>query len=98
MRISDWSSDVCSSDLLDRSSSKPPAPLSDHHSLCSEAVRVAPELRELLKGWFTVPTRPQEPPVRLERIAGPQLTDSRHRCSRTLSSLARKSTRLNSSH
>src|SRR3546814_9404025 len=76
MRISDWSSDVCSSDLLRRGGLADPEPDCDHHRLRRAQQgarrRLGRRRRFLAAGDHR---REYRPPLHLEPVAKPAMTD-----------------------
>src|SRR3546814_7995682 len=77
MRISDWSSDVCSSDLLRRGGLADPEPDCDHHRL-RRAQQGARRRLGRRRRFLAAGDRRREyrPPLHLEPVAKPAMTDS----------------------
>src|SRR3546814_2551734 len=101
MRISDWSSDVCSSDLIDGSLAKDLA----NHALAhgfdpafSYGMRLDHGFLQPLSLLFGDPFSVPLIPIYINSVAPPQASFERCRAFGDMVGQDRKSTRLNSSH
>src|SRR3546814_2454149 len=91
MRISDWSSDVCSSDLLD---TPPVLPVDDSRVISAQADGVV-----LLVRWRRTPAKAAELALRqLDEVGARVLGASLTQVDMIAQTRDRQSTRLNSSH